>query len=224
MGVGTDVALKAQALGKSYEMSTGPLWVLRNISLQVKVGQYLAVVGPSGCGKTTLLSILAGLDVPSEGDVRVFGTGLKGMTESRLARLRLGTIGFVFQASYLLPTMTAFQNVCVPLLLLGTVDTSERARSLLEAVGLGNRLHHYPSQLSAGEQQRVAIARALSTGPRIIFADEPTGNLDQVSSSAIVELLMAAKNRGAALVLATHDRNLADAADNVLSLKKGLQS
>jgi putative ABC transport system ATP-binding protein len=221
--------LSATNLTKSYMSGGQPLTVLREVSLDVEPGGFLAVVGPSGCGKTTLLGLLAGLDVPSSGTVRLDGQDLGAMGEDARAQLRAEKVGFVFQSFQLIPTLTAQENVQVPIEL-GThrrtgapaLGPAARARELLGRVGLAGREHHYPSQLSGGEQQRVAIARAFANDPRILFADEPTGNLDAATGSRVIELLTELNRAsGTTLVLVTHDPALAQLAQKVLHLRDG---
>ena len=216
--------LRANVLTKSYLSGGRPLTVLKEVSLEVAAGAFLAVVGPSGCGKTTLLGLLAGLDVPTSGTVLLDGHDLGRLGEDERARLRAEKVGFVFQSFQLIPTLTAQENVQVPLELGGTgaEDAATRARELLVRVGLGGREHHYPAQLSGGEQQRVAIARAFANEPKILFADEPTGNLDAATGAIIVELLMQLNRElGTTLVLVTHDPALAERATTVLHLRDG---
>ena len=216
--------LIARNLTKSYLSGGRPLTVLKEVSLEVAAGGFLAVVGPSGCGKTTLLGLLAGLDVPSSGTVLLDGHDLSRLGEDERARLRAEKVGFVFQTFNLIPTLTAQENVQVPLELAGTgaEDAAARARDFLARVGLGDRGHHYPTQLSGGEQQRVAIARAFANDPRILFADEPTGNLDAATGARIVELLMQLNRElGTTLVLVTHDAGLASLARSTLRLRDG---
>lgn len=190
--------------------AAGPVNILRGIDLSVAAGETVGVVGPSGSGKTTMLMIIAGLERPSAGSVRVAGNDLNRLSEDGLARFRRDHVGIVFQAFHLVPTMTALENVAVPLELAGRKDAFERAATALEAVGLGHRLTHYPSQLSGGEQQRVAIARAFAPGPRVLLADEPTGNLDGDTGQQVIELLFEQCAReGTTLVLITHDPALA---------------
>ena len=216
--------LRANALTKSYLSGGRPLTVLKEVSLEVAAGGFLAVIGPSGCGKTTLLGLLAGLDVPTSGSVVLDGHDLGRLGEDQRAQLRAEKVGFVFQSFQLIPTLTAQENVQVPLELGGTgaVEAATRARELLARVGLGGREHHYPAQLSGGEQQRVAIARAFANEPKILFADEPTGNLDAATGAVIVELLMQLNRQlGTTLVLVTHDPALAERATTVLHLLDG---
>jgi putative ABC transport system ATP-binding protein len=205
-------------------LPSGPrlLTILDGITLEVPAGQFAAITGPSGSGKSTLLGLLAGLDRPTTGTVRVAGADLGSLDEDALARFRLATIGYVFQSFHLIPTLTAAENVAVPLELAGTPAAAERARGLLERVGLADRADHYPVQLSGGEQQRVALARAFANGPRLVLADEPTGNLDSATGDQIIGLLVEAhRARGATLVLVTHDAALAAHADRVVELRDG---
>jgi putative ABC transport system ATP-binding protein len=196
--------------------------VLTDISLEVPGGQFLAVAGPSGSGKSTLLGLIAGLDQPTSGRITVAGVEITRLDEDELARFRRDTIGFVFQSYHLIPTLTALENVAVPLELAGERDALDRARTLLTEVGLRERAHHYPVQLSGGEQQRVAVARAACRQPRVLLADEPTGNLDSATGKQIIELLVALnRNLGSTLVLVTHDSALAAYADRVVTLRDG---
>jgi putative ABC transport system ATP-binding protein len=196
--------------------------VLVDISLDVPPGQFLAVAGPSGSGKSTLLGLIAGLDRPTAGRVTVAGVEITSLDEDELARFRRDTIGYVFQSYHLIPTLTALENVAVPLELAGERDARGRARALLGEVGLADRAHHYPVQLSGGEQQRVAVARAVSRRPRLLLADEPTGNLDSATGKQIIELLVALnRNLGSTLMLVTHDAALASHADRIVTLRDG---
>lgn len=196
--------------------------VLRGLSLDVPAGQRLAILGPSGSGKSSVMAVLSGMERASGGSVRVAGADFTRMDEDGLARARRGRIGIVLQAFHLIPTMTALENVAVPLELAGESDCQARARAELEAVGLGHRLHHYPTQLSGGEQQRVAIARALVGRPALIFADEPTGNLDAATGASIIDLLFARlAETGATLVLITHDADLAPLCDRIITMRDG---
>ncbi len=214
--------LVARDLTKNYVSGSRPLTVLHGVSFEIPQGSFVAIVGPSGSGKTTLLGLLAGLDTPSGGEVILDGVALTQLDEDDRARLRGEKVGFVFQSFQLIPTLTAEENVQVPLELRGERGAATRARELLERVGLGGRLDHYPTQLSGGEQQRVAIARAFSNRPRILFADEPTGNLDGATGERIVELLEALNREdGATVVLVTHDISLAERADRVLRMQDG---
>ncbi len=199
-----------------------PVTILHRVSLDVAAGEVVAITGPSGSGKSTLLGLLAGLDAPTTGSITVAGTEITALGEAALARFRRDTIGYVFQSFHLIPTLTAAENVAVPLELAGAVAPLARAAALLAAVGLDERGHHYPAQLSGGEQQRVAIARAIALRPPLILADEPTGNLDSATGSAIIDLLLALQREHAAtLVLVTHDPALADRADRVIGLRDG---
>jgi putative ABC transport system ATP-binding protein len=196
--------------------------VLDGITLEVPAGQCVAVVGPSGSGKSTLLGLIAGLDRPTAGAITVDGIALATLDEDALARLRRDRIGYVFQAFHLIPTLTALENVAVPLELAGAPDPLGQARRLLGEVDLADRLHHYPVQLSGGEQQRVALARAFANRPVLLLADEPTGNLDSATGAAIIELLVARHRADAStLVLVTHDPALAGHADRVVELRDG---
>ena len=213
----------AEGLEKTYMSGGRPLPVLTSIDLEVEAESFVAVVGPSGSGKTTLLGLLAGLDEPTRGRVYLDGEDIFALTEDGRAEFRLQRVGFVFQTFYLLPTLTALENVLVPLELRGTAKgLTGEATALLERVGLGDRLDHFPAQLSGGEQQRVALARAFANRPKILFADEPTGNLDQETGEGIVEMLEEL-NRDArtTLVMVTHDLSLAARAHRIVSLAGG---
>jgi putative ABC transport system ATP-binding protein len=200
----------------------GEVHVLKGVSLSVNAGETVSLVGPSGSGKSTLLMAIAGLERPDSGDIRVAGESLIGLDEDGLARLRGRAVGIVFQSFHLIPNMTALENVAVPLELAGEANAFARAQSELSAIGLGERLHHYPAQLSGGEQQRVAIARALVPGPAILLADEPTGNLDAANGALIADLLFEARNRrGTTLLLVTHDQALAGRSDRIARLQSG---
>ncbi len=213
--------LRCEGLTQSYPSGNQPLTVLQDISFEVSAGEFVAVIGPSGSGKTTLLGLLAGLDRPESGQVWLDGAELTTLGEDARARLRGAKVGFVFQSFHLIPTLTARENVQVPLELRGEPG-GERAEELLARVGLADRAHHYPAQLSGGEQQRVALARAFSTRPKVLFADEPTGNLDQRTGARIIEL-MTELNReaGTTLILVTHDPELAGRARRILRLADG---
>ena len=214
--------LIADDLQKSYRSGGRPLAALQNVSFQVEPGETVAIVGPSGSGKTTLLGLLAGLDRPSGGRVLLDGTDLGALSEDDRARLRREKIGFVFQSFQLIPTLTARENVAVPLDLAGNGGGGARADELLDRVGLGGRGHHYPAQLSGGEQQRVALARAFIHRPSILFADEPTGNLDAATGARIIELMMELNREvGTTLVLVTHDLDLASRARRIIRLADG---
>jgi putative ABC transport system ATP-binding protein len=213
--------IRCEDLSRTYPSGGGTLTVLKNITLSVEPGGFLAITGPSGSGKTTLLGLLAGLDQPSTGTVTLDGVRLDTLTEDGRARLRGERVGFVFQSFQLVPTLTALENVLVPLELLGRPDVA-RARQLLADVGLAGREHHYPAQLSGGEQQRVALARAFVNTPRILFADEPTGNLDAATGATIIALMNQLNQaNGTTLVLVTHDQLLADRARRTVRLADG---
>ncbi|MGI9077249.1 MAG: ABC transporter ATP-binding protein [Gemmatimonadaceae bacterium] len=214
--------LVASRLTKSYQNGAHRLTVLRDVSFSVRAGDWIAIVGPSGSGKTTLLGLLAGLDTPSEGTVLLDGTDLGPLDEDARARIRGEKVGFIFQSFQLIPTLTAIENVQVPLELRGERDSAPRARSWLERVGLSDRTTHYPAQLSGGEQQRVAVARAFANSPRVLFADEPTGNLDSATGERIIDLL-AELNReaGTTIVIVTHDVALAGRAGRIIRLSDG---
>jgi putative ABC transport system ATP-binding protein len=197
--------------------------ILKGISLSIGRGEAVGLVGPSGSGKSTLLMAMAGLERPDSGDIVIDGQNLAALNEDGLARFRGRRIGIVFQSFHLIPTMTALENVAVPLELGGVADAFARARQELDAVGLGQRLSHYPGQLSGGEQQRVALARALAPDPAILVADEPTGNLDEATGGQIVDLMFRLKTeRGATLVLVTHDLNLARKCDRMIRIRSGV--
>jgi putative ABC transport system ATP-binding protein len=198
------------------------LTILDGITLDVATGELLAITGPSGSGKSTLLGLVAGLDRPSSGSIVVGGVDITRLDEDALARFRRETLGYVFQSYHLIPTLTAVENVAVPLEIAGAPNALVRARALLDDVGLGDRAHHYPVQLSGGEQQRTALARAVALDPGLLLADEPTGNLDSATGTRIIELLLELRRqRGATLVLVTHDDALARHADRVVVLRDG---
>jgi putative ABC transport system ATP-binding protein len=199
-----------------------PVTILDGVSLDVAAGEVVAVTGPSGSGKSTLLGLIAGLDTPSAGSIAVDGVEVTGLGEAALARFRRRTLGFVFQSYHLIPTLTAAENVAVPLELAGVAEPLVSARSRLAEVGLGERADHYPLQLSGGEQQRVAIARAIALGPPLLLADEPTGNLDSTTGAQIVDLLLALnRERRSTLLLVTHDASLAERAGRRIALRDG---
>jgi putative ABC transport system ATP-binding protein len=201
---------------------SGPVNILSGVNLRVEQGETLAVVGPSGSGKTTMLMLMAGLERPSSGQVRLAGVDLTGMSEDELARFRRENLGIVFQAFHLIPTMTALENAALPLEFAHHPNAKTRAMDALEQVGLGHRGTHYPAQLSGGEQQRVALARAFAARPRIILADEPTGNLDEDTGGRVMELLFTLQaEENATLVLVTHDRSLAERCDRVVTMHSG---
>ena len=210
-----DVVMRLPSGGRS-------LTILDGITLDVATGEVCAITGPSGSGKSTLLGLVAGLDRPSSGSIVVAGVEITGLGEDALARFRRETLGYVFQSYHLIPTLTAVENVAVPLEIAGAPNALGRARALLDDVGLSDRAHHYPVQLSGGEQQRAALARAVALDPGLLLADEPTGNLDSATGARIIELLLALKRRrGATLVLVTHDEALARHADRVVTLRDG---
>lgn len=214
--------LVARELSKEYRSGENRLTVLRDVSFSIPQGAFVAIVGPSGSGKTTLLGLLAGLDTPTHGKVLLDSADLTAMDEDQRARLRGEKVGFVFQSFQLISTLTALENVQVPLELRGDSGAGERARDLLGRVGLGDRLDHFPTQLSGGEQQRVAIARAFANSPRILFADEPTGNLDSDTGAHIVELLEALNRESkTTVILVTHDHSLAARTQRVIRLSDG---
>lgn len=215
-------ALQVRGLGKQVALPSGPLVILDGIDFDIQHGQSVAILGASGSGKSTLLSLLAGLDLPSSGSVRLFGEPLSELDEDGRARLRAQRVGFVFQNFQLLPALTALENVMLPLELRGDADAQQAAVGILQRVGLGERLAHYPRQLSGGEQQRVAIARAFVTRPALLFADEPTGNLDTATGQSIIDLLFGLNaEAGTTLVLVTHDAALAARCQRRLQLDGG---
>ncbi len=215
--------LEAKEIFKRYSGVNKELTVLDNISFHVKKGEILSIVGPSGSGKTTLLGLCAGLDNPSSGVLNLAGEPISQMTENEKAELRNRKVGFIFQNFQLLPTLTALENVMIPLELQGRAEgAKDKAMALLERVGLGGRHHHYPSQLSGGEQQRVSLARAFSNDPEILFADEPTGNLDEETGLIVENLLFELnKEKQTTLVIVTHDLELANKTDRIIKLKGG---
>lgn len=214
--------LKITGLEKTYTSGNKQLTVLHDISFEVEKGQTFSIVGPSGSGKTTLLGLCAGLDQPNGGQVELCGHDLSRLNEDQRAQLRNAEVGFIFQNFQLLPTLTALENVSVPLELQGASNAKEKSLILLEKVGLKERVHHYPSQLSGGEQQRVAVARAFANAPSILFADEPTGNLDAETGEKVIQLLLDLNQEtGTTLVIITHDLELAHRTQQILSLKGG---
>ena len=214
--------LIAQSVTKEYQSGERQIAVLRDVSFTIPQGAFVAIVGPSGSGKTTLLGLLAGLDTPSRGTVVLDDADLGKLNENERAKLRGEKVGFVFQSFQLIPTLTAMENVQVPLELRGTPGATERARELIGRVGLDGRGHHFPSQLSGGEQQRVAIARAFANAPKILFADEPTGNLDAATGQKIFELLQTLNSDGGStIILVTHDSELAARASRTIRLLDG---
>ncbi|UWR07591.1 ABC transporter ATP-binding protein [Ruegeria sp. B32] len=218
----TEPVLTLQNAALSLDGNAGPVEILRDINLTVKEGETLGLVGPSGSGKSSLLMLMGGLEQTTAGRITALGQDLTSMSEDALARFRRDAMGVVFQNFHLIPTMTALENVATPLELAGHRDAFERAEAELAAVGLSHRRDHYPAQLSGGEQQRVALARASAPRPRILLADEPTGNLDEANGAAIVDLLFGLRDRhGATLVLVTHSHSLARSCDRVVRLRDG---
>lgn len=218
----TEIVLSAEDLVKQVSSPEGSLTIVENINLQVSSGEAVALVGPSGAGKTTLLALLAGLDRPTSGSVQLCGEKLELLDEDGRAMVRGRNVGFVFQSFHLVPSLTALENVMLPLELAEAADAKSRAVTALESVGLAKRTGHYPNQLSGGEKQRVAIARAFVTSPAVLFADEPTGNLDAASGDRVSELLFDMnKQSGTTLVLVTHDKTLAQRCDRILSMEAG---
>jgi putative ABC transport system ATP-binding protein len=214
--------IELRGVSKTVPSGAGLLTILHPLDLTIGSGRVVAITGPSGSGKSTLLGLLAGLDSPSAGQVLLDGVDITALDEDSLARLRGRKIGFVFQFFHLLPSLTAYENVLVPMEIAGAADARGRARTLLDEVGLADRVHHYPSQLSGGEQQRVAIARALANDPPILLADEPTGNLDTATGHHVIELLLNVnRTRKTTLVLVTHDPELASVADVAIALRDG---
>ncbi|MFK7855363.1 MAG: ABC transporter ATP-binding protein [Granulosicoccus sp.] len=214
--------LSGQKIAKRVSGPEGTLTILHELDIDIYAGEAVAIVGPSGSGKSTLLGILAGLDTPSEGTVNLLNQPISTLDEDARARLRAGRVGFVFQSFQLLPGLSALENVMLPLELTGEAEASERARAMLEQVGLDHRAGHQPLQLSGGEQQRVALARAFVSQPALLFADEPTGNLDSETGEKVVELMFSLREQqGSAVVLVTHDNALAERCDRVLRMGNG---
>jgi len=214
--------IELRDVSKTVTSGAEPLTILHPLTLTIPRGTFVAIVGPSGSGKSTLLGLIAGLDAPSGGRVVIDGVDITALDEDGLAKLRGEKIGFVFQFFHLIPSLTAYENVAVPMEIANLKDTRERAHALIDEVGLGGRSHHYPSQLSGGEQQRVALARALANDPPIVLADEPTGNLDSANGRHILDLLRNIHaRRGATIVLVTHDAEVAAAAQARLVLRDG---
>jgi putative ABC transport system ATP-binding protein len=214
--------IELRGVSKTVPSGTGMLTILQPLDLAIPGGRVVAITGASGSGKSTLLGLIAGLDAPSTGSILIDGTDITSLSEDALARLRGTKIGFVFQFFHLLPSLTAFENVLVPIEIAGGAEPAGRATALLAEVGLSGRGHHYPSQLSGGEQQRVAIARALANNPPILLADEPTGNLDSATGRHVIELLLQIhRSRATTLVLVTHDPEIAAIADLTISLRDG---
>ena len=216
------MSLSVQKLTKSHVQASRQITVLSDLDLEVQRGETVAIIGKSGSGKSTLLALLAGLDNADSGQVVLNGQTLAGLSETALARLRARSMGIIFQQFQLVQTLTALENVMLPAEILGDKNNEAHARELLQSVGLGERMNHFPSQLSGGEQQRVAIARALAGTPQIILADEPTGNLDNETGLNVMDLLFGLlKSKGIALVLVTHDPECAERCERVLTLEKG---
>ncbi len=211
-----------QNVTKTVQSGTEDLTILKDVSLEIPDGQFVSVTGASGSGKSTLLGLIAGLDAPTSGAILIDDENITEMNEDGLATLRSEKIGFIFQSFHLIPSLTAFENILIPMEILGLKDAKERAKDLLEAVELTNRGHHYPTELSGGEQQRIAIARAFANQPKILLADEPTGNLDSKNGNHIFDLMTDLHNRhNVSLILVTHDQNLADKAQRQVILKDG---
>jgi putative ABC transport system ATP-binding protein len=209
-------------VSKTVQSGTEKLTILYALDLTISRGQFVAVVGPSGSGKSTMLSLVAGLDAPTTGDIYLDGEHINRLSEDKLARLRGAKVGFIFQSFHLIPSLTAYENILVPMEIMRLRDARTRAQKLLDDIGLHDRGHHYPSQLSGGEQQRVAIARAFSNDPAILLADEPTGNLDTRNGAHVFDLLVKLnRERGTTLLLVTHENILAEQADRMISLNEG---
>ncbi len=214
--------IEMQKVSLTLPAANGPVHILKNLDMSVAQGESVAIVGPSGSGKTSLISVAAGLERASVGIVRLLGEELGLLNEDALARLRRGRVGFVFQSFHLLPNMTALENVAAPLEIMHNKNAIDLAREALEQMGLADRVHHYPAQLSGGEKQRVAVARALASEPKIVFADEPTGNLDTKAGKMVADLVFAeCAARGAALLLVTHDAALAARAGRIITMQDG---
>ena len=214
--------IQLREVSKTVKSGDQPLTILHPLTLDIPDGQFIAIVGPSGSGKSTMLGLIAGLDAPTSGAVLIDGVDITRLDEDTLARLRGEKIGFVFQFFHLIPSLTAYENIAVPMEIAGSADVRRRTDALLQEVGLTERAHHYPSQLSGGEQQRVALARALANAPPIVLADEPTGNLDTTTGRHILELLREIhRARGTTIILVTHDAELAAIADSRLILRDG---
>ncbi len=217
--------IQLRGVSKTVMSGDRPLTILQPLDLTIPSGQFVAIVGPSGSGKSTLLGLLAGLDAPSTGSIMVDAVDITSLSEDALARLRGEKIGFVFQFFHLVPSLTGLENILVPMEIAGRRDAATRGRQLLEEVGLADRGHHYPSQLSGGEQQRIAIARALANAPPILLADEPTGNLDSATGRHILDLLLGVhRTRKTTLILVTHDHELAALADERIVLRDGARA
>lgn len=214
--------IELKNITKTVRSGADDLTILADVSLEIPDGQFVAITGASGSGKSTLLGLLAGLDAPSSGEILIDGESITQMSEDGLAQLRSDKLGFIFQSFHLIPSLTAFENIMIPLEIRGEKDARERATKLLEEVDLTNRGHHYPNELSGGEQQRVAIARAFANNPKILLADEPTGNLDSRNGNHIFELMTALHdNKKTTLILVTHDQELAEKAQRQIRLRDG---
>ena len=214
--------IELRGVSKTVSSGDSSLTILHPVNLSIAASERVAIIGPSGSGKSTLLGLIAGLDAPSSGQIFIDGVDITALDEDNLAQLRGSKIGFIFQSFHLIPSLTAMENILVPLEISGVSNARVKAHSLLEEVGLVNRGHHYPSQLSGGEQQRIAIARALANEPSIVLADEPTGNLDSANGGHIIELLLEVnRSRGTTIVLGTHDSNLAEIGQVTLAMKDG---
>ncbi len=217
-----DAALELDDVYLTLPAASGPVEILKGVTFRALPGESVAVIGPSGSGKSSLISVASGIEQATSGKVRLLGESLVGRSEDALARLRRGRVSLVFQSFHLLPTMTAYDNVRAPLEIAGVANVDSLAAAALDQVGLGQRLHHYPGQLSGGERQRVAVARALASSPAIVFADEPTGNLDRASGALVADLLFSiARDRGATLVAVTHDLEMAQRANRIVEMRDG---
>nr|AID57580.1 ABC transporter [uncultured bacterium] len=215
-------ALKMTNVSLTLSAASGPVDILKGVNFSANKGESIAIVGPSGSGKSSLISLAAGLEHITSGEIFLLGESLSGRSEDELAKLRRGRVSMVFQSFHLLPTMTAFDNVRAPLEIAGLDKVDARATAALDAVGLSDRVHHYPGQLSGGERQRVAVARALASDPELVFADEPTGNLDAATGAGVADMLFnLAGARGATLILVTHDLDLAARADRMVTMQAG---
>jgi putative ABC transport system ATP-binding protein len=219
-----DILISANDLRRDYAMAAGVVHAVRGVSLEVRAREYVAIVGPSGCGKSTLLNLIGAIDTPSSGELTIAGQRLDGLSDREATLFRLRRIGFVFQRFYLMPVLTALENVELPMSEagLGKAERRERARELLSYVGLGERMHHRPTELSGGEQQRVAIARALANRPALLLADEPTGELDAHTGEEMIALFERLNRDGTTIVVVTHDEDLARAAHRVVHMRDGV--
>lgn len=213
--------IRLEHVSKSYQTGRRAIQALRDVDLSVARGEWVAILGPSGCGKSTLLNLLSGIDRPSSGSVAVLGTQLSTLNEEKLARWRGRSVGIVFQFFQLMPTLTALENVMLPMQITGQNSHTSRAQELLEVIGLAHLADHFPNEMSGGEQQRVAIARALANDPPILLADEPTGNLDTASGRRVLELLSKTWQAGTTLILVTHDQEVAQMASRIITMRDG---